>query len=133
MRYLSVEQVLFLHARLVEETGGSHGIRDTGLLESAVARPQATFGGKELYSDVFSKAAALMLSLISNHPFIDGNKRTGITAAALFLRANGFMLEASNAELETFAWGVADRGLGVPEAARWLRGHAVGGNSKLED
>jgi death-on-curing protein len=129
MRYLSVEQVLFLHARLVEETGGGHGVRDIGLLESAVARPQATFGGEELYPDVFSKAAALMLSLISNHPFIDGNKRTGITAAALFLRVNGFILEASNPELETFAWGVAHGDLGVPEAAHWLRGHAVGGNS----
>jgi len=133
MRYLSVEQVLFLHARLVEETGGSHGIRDIGLLESAVARPHATFGGEELYPDVFSKAAALVHSLIRNHPFVDGNKRTGITAAALFLRANAFALKASSAELETFAWGMAHSDLGVPEAAHWLREHAVGGNSKPED
>lgn len=129
MRYLTVEQVLFLHARLIEETGGSHGIRDIGLLESAVARPQATFGGEELYPDVFSKAAALMHSFISNHPFIDGNKRTGIAGAVLFLRANGFVLEASNPELETFALRVARRDLDVPGAARWLREHTVAGDS----
>jgi death-on-curing protein len=129
MTYLTVEQVLFLHARLIEETGGSHGIRDIGLLESAVARPQAAFEGEELYPDLFSKAAALLHSLIRNHPFIDGNKRAGITAAALFLRANGFVLDADNPELETFALRVARRNIGVPEVARWLREHTVQGNS----
>jgi death-on-curing protein len=128
MRYLTVEQVLFLHARLIEETGGSHGIRDIGLLESAVARPQAAFEGEELYPDLFSKAAALLHSLIRNHPFIDGNKRAGITAAALFLRANGFVLDADNPELKTFALRVARRNIGVPEVARWLRKHTVKGD-----
>jgi death-on-curing protein len=128
MRYLTVEQVLFLHARLIEETGGSHGIRDIGLLESAVARPQAAFEGEELYPDLFSKAAALLHSLIRNHPFIDGNKRAGITAAALFLRANGFVLAADNPDLETFALRVASRNIGVPEVARWLRKHTVKGD-----
>jgi death-on-curing protein len=125
MRYLTVEQVLFLHARLVEETGGSHGVRDVGLLESAVARPQATYGAEDLYPDVFSKAAALMHSLVSNHPFIDGNKRTGIAAAALFLRVNGFLLAVSNRELELFAFEVARGELDMPEVVRWLRKHAV--------
>lgn len=78
MKYLTVEQVLFIHARLVSEISGTHGVRDLGLLESAVARPQATFEGNDLYSDIFSKAAALMESLIGNHPFVDGNKRTGM-------------------------------------------------------
>ncbi len=76
MKYLSAEQVLFIHSRLIDETGGSHGIRDTGLLQAAVERPKATFGGKDLYPDIFYKAAALLESLIKNHPFIDGNKRT---------------------------------------------------------
>ncbi len=84
MRYLTAEQVLFLHARLIEETGGSHGIRDVGLLQSAVARPRATFEGEDLYPDVCSKAAALMHSLINNHPFVDGNKRTGTAALKSF-------------------------------------------------
>jgi death-on-curing protein len=132
MRYLTVEQVLFLHARLIAETGGSHGIRDIGLLESAIARPQATFEAKDLYPDVFSKAAALLHSLISNHPFVDGNKRVGIGAAALFLRANGFVLAATNSELETFALRAARGELGVPEAARWLEEHTVAEDSWAE-
>ena len=82
MTYLTVEQVLFIHMRLIAETGGSPGLRDLGLLASAVARPQATFGGEDLYPDLLSKAAALMDSLVRNHPFVDGNKRVGITAAA---------------------------------------------------
>ncbi|HEM61452.1 MAG TPA: type II toxin-antitoxin system death-on-curing family toxin [Chloroflexi bacterium] len=125
MRYLTVEQVLFLHARLIGETGGSHGIRDVGLLRSAVARPRASFEGKELYPDLFSKAAALMHSLIKNHPFIDGNKRTGTAAAVLLLRANGWSFEASNAELEEFALKVAGEELAVLEMAEWLRQHSV--------
>jgi death-on-curing protein len=125
MRYLTVEQVLFLHARLIEETGGSHGVRDIGLLESAVARPQATYGTEDLYPDVFSKAAALMHSVIRNHPFIDGNKRTGIAAAVLFLRGVGFVLGASNRELETFTLRVTHGEFDVPEAARWFREHTV--------
>jgi death-on-curing protein len=102
MKYLTSEQILFIHARLITETGGSHGVRDLGLLESAVARPQATFGVKELYPDVFVKTAALLDSLINNHPFLDGTKRTGITAAALFLQANGRQLTAAPAEFEEF-------------------------------
>ncbi len=108
MIYLTPEQVLFLHARLIEETGGSHGVRDVGLLESAVARPQATFEGQDLYSNLYTKAAALMDSLIRNHPFVDGNKRTGIAAAALFLRQNGRRLTATNQELEAFTLHVAE-------------------------
>jgi len=68
---------------------GSHGVRDLHLLEAAAARPQATFEGKDLYSDIFSKAAALLDSIIRNHPFLDGNKRTAIGAACLFLERNG--------------------------------------------
>jgi death-on-curing protein len=126
MRYLSAEQVLFLHARLIEETGGSHGVRDVGLLQSAVARPQATFDSQDLYPDTFSKAAALMFSLINNHPFVDGNKRTGTAAAVFFLRANGWSFGASNTEFEEFALRVARGEVTVPEAAGWLRGHSVG-------
>ncbi|TKJ31798.1 MAG: type II toxin-antitoxin system death-on-curing family toxin [Chloroflexi bacterium B3_Chlor] len=125
MNYLNVEQVLFLHARVVEETGGSHGVRDIGLLESAVARPQATFEGQELYLDIFSKAAALMDSLIRNHPFVDGNKRTGVTGAAIFLRRNGWLPNASNRELEDFTWQVASAELSISQPARWLKKHCT--------
>ena len=125
MKYLTVEQVLFLHARLVEETGGSHGIRDLGLLESAVARPQATFEGEDLYSDIFAKAAALMHSLVGNHPFVDGNKRTGLAAVVLLLRVNGWSIEVSNPELEGFTWQVARGKLDLIGAAAWLRERSI--------
>ena len=121
--YLTAEQVLFVHYRLVSETGGEHGVRDLGLLESAVARPQATFGGQELYPDVFEKAAALMESLINNHPFVDGNKRTGIACAVLFLQQNGISFSAKNADLEKFTLRVASSKAGRPEITKWLKNH----------
>jgi death-on-curing protein len=121
MKYLTAEQVLFIHARLIAVTGGSHGVRDLSLLESAVARPQATFEGKELYPDVFLKVAALLDSLVNNHPFVDGNKRTGITTSALFLRANGWRLTADNSGLEEFILQVATSHLEISAIADWLR------------
>jgi death-on-curing protein len=124
MTYLTVEQVLFLHGRLIEETGGSHGVRDIALLQSAVARPQATFEGEELYPDVFFKAAALMESLVGSHPFVDGNKRTGVVAAGIFLTRNGWTLEVSNPGLEDFVLRVAGGELGVGEIAQWLGQHS---------
>ena len=122
--YLTAEQVLFIHYRLVSDTGGEHGVRDLGLLESAVARPQATFDRQELYPDVFEKAAALMESLIGNHPFADGNKRTGITCAILFLQQNGVSFSAKNADLEKFTLRVASSRAGRAEIAKWLRKHS---------
>jgi death-on-curing protein len=120
MRYLTSEQILFIHARLIAETGGSHGVRDLARLESATARPQATFDSKKLYPDLFLKAAALLDSLINNHSFMDGNKRTGITAAALFLRANSRQLTASTTELEEFTLQVATSQPDLPIFASWF-------------
>jgi death-on-curing protein len=124
MNYLTPEQVLFLHARLIEETGGSHGLRDLGRLESATAHPQAADGGQDLVPDVFSKAAALMDSLVHDHPFVDGNKRTGITAAALFLVRNGYRLTTTNPELEAFTRRVAEARPDIAEIADWLQAHS---------
>jgi death-on-curing protein len=121
--YLTAEQVLFVHYRLVSETGGEHGVRDLGLLESAIARPQATFDRQELYPDVFEKAAALMQSLINNHPFVDGNKRTGIACAVLFLHQNGILFSAKNADMEKFTLRVASSKVGRSEITKWLKKH----------
>jgi death-on-curing protein len=126
MIFLTPEQVLFIQSRLVTETGGSYGVRDPGLLESAVARPRATFDGKELYPDLFTKTAALMDSLINNDPFLDGNKRTGITAAGLFLLLNGWKLTASPEDLETITLRVASEGMQITALASWLRKNTVG-------
>jgi len=125
MQYLTPHQVLFIHARLIALTGGTHGVLDVGLLASAVARPQATFSGEDLYGDLFTKAAALMESLIRNHPFVDGNKRTGITAAALFLRQNGWRLRTSNKELESFTLRVADEHPPFQDIVDWLRLNSI--------
>jgi death-on-curing protein len=122
--YLTAEQVLFIHARLITETGGSHGVRDVGLLASAVARAQATFAGEELYPDVFIKAAALMHSLIHNHPFVDGNKRTGIAAAALFLKQNGWRLRTTPAELEEFTLSVTQEKLRLEVMGDWFKANS---------
>lgn len=119
--YLSAAQVLFIHSRLIAETGGLAGVRDLGLLAAAVARPQATFDGADLYPDRFSKAAALMDSLIRNHPFADGNKRVGITAAGLFLLLNGRRLTASNATLEQFTLRVSQSQLSFQQIADWFQ------------
>jgi death on curing protein len=127
VKYLTAEQVLFIHARLIAETGGSHGIRDLGLLQSAIARPQATFDKQDLYSDVFFKAGALMKSLLQNHPFVDGNKRTAITSAAIFLRMNGYRLMASNTELEQFTFSALLEHLPVVTMAAWFEVHVVKG------
>ena len=125
MNYLTPEQVLFIHSRLVTETGGSHGLRDLGLLLSAVARPRATFDSNELYPDLFTKAAELMDSLINNHPFLDGNKRTGLTATGLFLRINGWKLTATSEELVACTMRVAVEDLEIDELANWLRAKTI--------
>lgn len=121
MIYLSAEQILFLHARLVAETGGSQGVRDLNLLLLAVNRPQASFEDQYLYPDLFLKAAALMDSLICNHPFVDGNKRTGFAAAALFVRLNGYRLIVTNEEAIKFVLEVARSVHSLDEVAAWLR------------
>ena len=124
MEYLTIEEVLLLHARLIQRTGGSGGVHDMGLLESALGRPKATFGGQDLYPDLWSKAAALMQSLIKNHPFVDGNKRTALTAVGLFLELNGYVLTASNAEAVDFALQAAVGDADVEEMMVWLRAHS---------
>ena len=123
MKYLSEKQVLFIHARLISETGGLHGMLDLGLLQSAVARPQATFDGQELYPDLFTKAAALLESLVGNHAFVDGNKRTTITAAGIFLSVNGYRLTANNQQLEAFTLQCAQRLVSFEQIAVWLKNH----------
>jgi len=121
VRYLTAEQALFIHSRLIDETGGVHGIRDLGLLQSAVSRPKATFGSKDLYPDIFHKAAALLESLIKNHSFIDGNKRTAITAAGIFLQSNGYHLKTTQKELELFTIKAATSKISFEDAVEWFK------------
>ena len=119
--YLSLDQILQIHAAQIERFGGATGLRDPGTLESAVARPAMTFGGEDLYPDVPSKAAALMHSLVMDHAFVDGSKQAGVTAAELFLLLNGYRLDASDAELEEFTVAVAKGELDAEALAIWFR------------
>jgi death-on-curing protein len=121
MIYLSIEQVIFIHKRSIEKFGGIYGIRDKGMLEAAISRPQATFGGKDLYSDIYSKAAALGHSILLNHPFLDGNKRTAFTSMDLFLQENGLIITASDDECETLVLNVVKKTYNDRELAEWLK------------
>ena len=105
--FLSVEIVLEIHQQVIEEFGGEPGMRDRGMLESAVAMPQSTFGGEDLHTGLAEKAAAYHYHLCANHPFIDGNKRVAVASAELFLLINGHELTASDDDVEDLTLGVA--------------------------
>lgn len=122
--FLTNEQVLFIHDQMVKRFGGSLGVRDLGLVESAVARPQATFGGEYLYKSIFDKTAALLQSLLKNHPFVDGNKRTALTSAGLFLKKNGYRLINQHKEEVEFAVKVDNGNLTVEQISKWLKEHS---------
>ena len=124
MEYLTLNEVLLLHARLIQRTGGRRGVRDMGMLDSALSRPQATFDGVDLYPDLWSKAAALVHSLLRNHPFVDGNKRTALVAVGLFLELNDHRLIASNEEAVAFIQRMIAGQLEMEEIASWLKAHS---------
>ena len=105
--FLSVDDVLLVHSRVIEEFGGDAGLRDRGLLESAVGMPQSTFGGDDLHAGLAAKAAAYHFHLCANHPFVDGNKRVAVAASEFFLVINGHELSASDDEIEELTLGVA--------------------------
>ncbi|HJW13289.1 MAG TPA: type II toxin-antitoxin system death-on-curing family toxin [Thermoanaerobaculia bacterium] len=119
--YLSIEQILLLHELQMDRFGGSRGLRDRGGLESAAARPAMTFGGEDLYPDIAAKAAALMHSIVVNHPFVDGDKRVGISAAELFLELNGVRMGARDKDLEELTLSVARAELDAESLAIWFR------------
>lgn len=125
MMVLQVSDVLKLHHRLVVRSGTLPGLRDAGLLASALAQPRMTFGGTDLYPTLPDKAAALAYSLIRNHAFVDGNKRVGHGALELFLRCNGFEIEASVDEQEDVILQVAAGTLDREALTVWLAGHIV--------
>ena len=122
--FLSVEDVLDLHADQVTLYGGEHGVRDIGLLESAVAQPQATFGGEFLHKDLFEMAAAYLFHIVQNHPFLDGNKRTGAVAALVFLDINGIEIDAPKGSLYDLTMSVATGQADKAQIAEYFRSHA---------
>lgn len=123
MEYLTDEDIIEIHAQVVSMSGGSMGIRDRGAIASSAAQPMATFGGQELYVAIEEKAAALTYSLITNHAFVDGNKRIGHAAAATFLRLNGFQIVAPVAEQEAIVLSVASGSISREDLTCWIRQH----------
>ena len=119
--YLAIEQVLAVHRMQIEAYGGSAGLRDRGGLEAAVARPAATFGGEDLYPDVAAKAAALMHSLVLNHPCVDGNKRVALHAAMLFAALNLHELLASPDDVTALTLKAAEGQLNIESLTIWFR------------
>ena len=116
VRYVSLEEVIFYHSAVIQEYGGSHGIRDLGLLESAVKRP-------ELYPTIWLKAAALFHGLVFNHAFVDGNKRIALTATGIFLKFQGWHITVSQDVLFEFVLNVVENKSSVEDIAAWLKKH----------
>jgi death-on-curing protein len=123
MRYLTLGEVVGLHRRLLEATGGAPGIRHFAALESAVAQPKATFGGVDLYPTLVEKAAALCISLVQGHPFLDGNKRLGHAAMETFLVLNGTEIAATVEEQERLMLDLAAGRVDRAQLTDWLRHH----------
>jgi death-on-curing protein len=123
--FLSLDQVLRLHRSLIDAYGGADGVREMGLLVSALAQPSASFGGQSLHEDLFDMAAAYLFHIVSNHPFIDGNKRTGSASAIIFLELNGVEIEADEDGLVAITIAVASGTAGKIEVAAFFRDRRV--------
>jgi death-on-curing protein len=121
--WLTIEEAMAIHERLLEEHGGLAGVRDPALLESALARPRHRFAYGE--SDLFAVAAAYADGIVNNHPFLDGNKRTGFVAAALFLESNGFRFNAPEEQAVLMTVGLADKSIPAEQYAQWLKDNSV--------
>jgi death-on-curing protein len=125
MRYLTLGEVIELHRRVLEQSGGLAGVRDLGLLESALAQPGATFDGLDLHLSLVDKAAALGFALIANHAFVDGNKRIGHAAMEVFLTLNGYEINAAVDEQERLVLAVASGDVDREGLRLWLAAHVT--------
>jgi death-on-curing protein len=123
MIILTAREIITLHSKLIAATGGSGGLRDRGLLESAVLNCYQTFDSEDLYPSVIEKAARLAFGICANHPFVDGNKRAAITALLTILRLNDVVISYTQKELVTLGLGVADGSLGYEAVVEWVRLH----------
>jgi death-on-curing protein len=121
--FLTVDDIIESHQNQIDTYGGSYGIRDIGLLESAIAQPEASFSGQYLHADIFEMAAAYLYHLVMNHPFVDGNKRVGLEAALIFLEINNENFNASDQELVDLVLKTTAGQVGKREIAEFFRSH----------
>lgn|SRR5690606_4764182 len=124
MKRLTKTQILKMHSLLIQKTGGSDGVRDEGLLDSALNLPFQSFDGEDIYKTIQAKAARLGFSLINNHPFIDGNKRIGILVMLVFLEINGIEIICTDEELIELGLGVADSSVSYKDLLNWIIDHS---------
>jgi death-on-curing protein len=124
IEFLTLDEVVAIHRDQIERYGGSLGVRDWGLLKSAIAMPAATFGGQFLHTDLYEMAAAYLFHIVQNHPFIDGNKRVGAVAGDVFLALNGLRLTATEDQYADLVLATARGDLTKSAIAEFLRGHA---------
>ena len=124
MKRLTKTQILKMHSFLIQKTGGSDGVRDEGLLDSALNLPFQSFDGEDIYKTIQAKAARLGFSLINNHPFADGNKRIGILAMLVFLEMNGIEIICTDEELVELGLGVADSSVSYKDLLNWIIDHS---------
>lgn len=123
MRILTVEQVIELHSRLIQATGGLDGVRDAGLIESSLSSVFSTYFGIEKYPSIEEKAARLCYSLVNNHAFLDGNKRIGVYVMIIFLELNGIVLHQTDEEIVNLGLGVASSELDYNAILEYIRSH----------
>ena len=119
--FLTLGEVIEIHRDQIERYGGNQGLRDLGLLQSAMAMPAARFGGHYLHTDLFEMAAAYLFHITQNHPFIDGNKRTGAVASLVFLSLNDVEIESNEEEFERIVLGVAQGKIEKASVAEFFR------------
>lgn len=122
--FLTLDEVLMIHADQIERYGGSMGVRDLGLLQSAVAQPQASFGGQRLHASLFDMAAAYLFHLVENHPFVDGNKRVGAASAIVFLEMNDIEVDAPEDDFAAFVLEVAQGLTDKSAIAKFFQEHS---------
>ena len=123
--FLTLDDILESHLNQIDTYGGSHGIRDIGLLESAIAQSEASFGGQYLHADIFQMASAYIYHLVMNHPFVDGNKRVGLEAALIFLEINDESLIANDDELVELVLKTTAGQIGKREISEFFRSHCT--------
>lgn len=124
MKYFTYGRILLVHSMVIDETGGLHGVRDQHLLLTLEDLPQQKAFGKELYAGIFIKAAVYARSIIQNHPFLDGNKRTAMLVAGTFLEDNGYTVIAEEGEIEKLAVDIATKKYDLEAIAEWFKKHS---------
>jgi len=124
MKYLDIGEVIIIHERMLEIGGGRSGVSDYRLLHSAIERPKTTFAGKLLYPTIWLQSAALIHSLVKNHPFSDGNKRTAFFSTLRFLHINGYIFDSTQREVIEFGVSIDTKNLRLEEIADWLKSHS---------